>query len=129
MKANILLVEDDMNLGFVIQDNLKVEGYHVHLSRDGKEGLKAFNEAKYDLCILDVMLPKKDGFSLAEDIRKLSLEVPIVFLTAKSMTEDKIKGFKAGADDYITKPFSMDEFSLRIEAILKRTGSLSAKKK
>ena len=128
MKANILLVEDDMNLGFVIQDNLKVEGYHVHLSRDGKEGLKAFNEAKYDLCILDVMLPKKDGFSLAEDIRKLSLEVPIVFLTAKSMTEDKIKGFKAGADDYITKPFSMDEFSLRIEAILKRTGSLSTKK-
>ncbi len=128
MKANILLVEDDMNLGFVIQDNLKIEGYHVHLSKDGKEGLKAFNEAKYDLCILDVMLPKKDGFSLAEDIRKLSLEVPIVFLTAKSMTEDKIKGFKAGADDYITKPFSMDEFSLRIEAILKRTGSISAKK-
>ena len=118
MKANILLVEDDMNLGFVIQDNLKIEGYHVHLSKDGKEGLKAFNEAKYDLCILDVMLPKKDGFSLAEDIRKLSLEVPIVFLTAKSMTED----------DYITKPFSMDEFSLRIEAILKRTGSISAKK-
>ena len=128
MKANILLVEDDMNLGFVIQDNLKIEGYHVHLSRDGKDGLKAYNEAKYDLCILDVMLPKKDGFSLAEDIRKLSIEVPIVFLTAKSMTEDKIKGFKAGADDYITKPFSMDEFSLRIEAILKRTGSISAKK-
>jgi DNA-binding response OmpR family regulator len=128
MKANILLVEDDMNLGFVIQDNLKVEGYHVHLSRDGKDGLKAFNEANYDLCILDIMLPKKDGFSLAEDIRKLSLEVPIVFLTAKSMTEDKIKGFKAGADDYITKPFSMDEFSLRIEAILKRTGSISTKK-
>ena len=82
MKANILLVEDDMNLGFVIQDNLKDEGYHVHLSRDGKDGLKAFNEANYDLCILDVMLPKKDGFSLAEDIRKLSFAVPIVFLTA-----------------------------------------------
>jgi len=129
MKANILLVEDDMNLGFVIQDNLKMEGYHVHLSRDGKDGLKAFNEAKYDLCILDVMLPKKDGFSLAEDIRKLSTQVPIVFLTAKSMTEDKIKGFKAGADDYITKPFSMDEFSLRIEAILKRSGSLQPLKK
>ncbi|MDG2227300.1 MAG: response regulator, partial [Flavobacteriales bacterium] len=116
MKANILLVEDDMNLGFVIQDNLKIEGYHVHLSQDGKEGLKAFNEDIYDLCILDVMLPKKDGFSLAEDIRKLSNKVPIVFLTAKSMTEDKIKGFKVGADDYITKPFSMDEFYLRIEA-------------
>ena len=128
MKANILLVEDDMNLGFVIQDNLKTEGYHVHLSKDGKEGLQAFNENAYDLCILDVMLPKKDGFSLAEDIRKLSNEVPIVFLTAKSMTEDKIKGFKAGADDYITKPFSMDEFYLRIEAILKRSGSISSKK-
>ena len=128
MKANILLVEDDMNLGFVIQDNLKIEGYHVHLSQDGKEGLKAFNEDTYDLCILDVMLPKKDGFSLAEDIRKLSNKVPIVFLTAKSMTEDKIKGFKVGADDYITKPFSMDEFYLRIEAILKRSGSISSKK-
>ena len=128
MKTKILLVEDDMNLGFVIQDNLKVEGYHVHLSRDGKEGLKAFHEAKYDLCILDIMLPKKDGFSLAEDIRKISQQVPIVFLTAKSMTEDKIKGFKVGADDYVTKPFSMDEFLLRIEAILKRSGSLMSKK-
>ncbi len=121
-KARILLVEDDMNLGFVIQDNLKMEGYHVHLSQDGKEGLKAFNESSYDLCILDVMLPKKDGFSLAEDIRKLNSDVPIVFLTAKSMTEDKIKGFKAGADDYITKPFNIDEFFLRINAILKRAG-------
>jgi len=120
-KAKILLVEDDMNLGFVIQDNLKMDGYQVHLSQDGKEGLKAFGEGQYDLCLLDVMMPKKDGFSLALDIRKIDLEVPIIFLTAKTMTEDKVKGFKAGADDYITKPFSTDELILRIEAILKRT--------
>ena len=110
-----------MNLGFVIQDNLKMNGYNVHLSQDGKEGLKAFGEGEYDLCLFDVMMPKKDGFSLAEDVRKIDSEVPIIFLTAKTMTEDKIKGFKAGADDYITKPFSTDELLLRIEAILRRT--------
>jgi DNA-binding response OmpR family regulator len=120
-KANILLVEDDMNLGFVIQDNLKMNGFQVHLSQDGKEGLNAFGDGNYDLCLLDVMMPKKDGFSLAADIRKLDTEVPIIFLTAKTMTEDKVKGFKVGADDYITKPFSTDELILRIEAILKRT--------
>lgn len=119
------MVEDDLNLGFVIQDNLKQAGYRVHLSQDGKEGLNAFNESYYHLCLLDVMLPKKDGFSLAEDIRKIKPEMPIIFLTAKSQTEDKIKGFKAGADDYITKPFSMDELLLRIEALLKRTGSMN----
>lgn len=120
-KAQILLVEDDFNLGFVIQDNLTIEGYKVHLSRNGKEGLQKFNKNSYDLCILDVMLPEKDGFSLAEDIRKINLEVPIIFLTAKSMDEDKIKGFKAGGDDYITKPFNNEEFLLRVEAMLKRT--------
>ncbi|MFZ6051622.1 response regulator transcription factor [Halocola ammonii] len=122
----ILLVEDDFNLGFVIQDNLKSEGYVVHLMKDGKEGLQQFNRENYDLCLLDVMLPKKDGFSLAEDIRKIDDEVPIVFLTAKSMTEDKVTGFKTGADDYITKPFSNEEFLLRIKAILKRTGKLTS---
>ena len=121
-KIKILLVEDDENLGFVMQDSLMMLGYDVSLSVDGKEGLLAFNKGNYDLCLLDVMLPKKDGFSLAEDIRKIDKEVPIVFLTAKSLTEDKIRGFKVGADDYITKPFSMDEFQLRIEAILKRSG-------
>lgn len=120
-KKSILLVEDDMNLGFVIQDNLKMNGYHVHLSQDGKEGLKAFAEGTYDLCLFDVMMPKKDGFSLAQDVRKLDPNVPIVFLTAKTMTADKIKGFKAGADDYVTKPFSSEELLLRIEAILRRT--------
>ncbi|MCB9189102.1 MAG: response regulator transcription factor [Flavobacteriales bacterium] len=123
-EIKILLVEDDLNLGFVIQDNLKQAGYKVHLSQDGKEGLNAFNEGDFQLCLFDVMLPKKDGFSLAEDVRKVNSEMPIIFLTAKSQTEDKIKGFKAGADDYITKPFSMDELLLRIEALLKRSGSL-----
>jgi DNA-binding response OmpR family regulator len=120
-RANILLVEDDQNLGFVIQDTLKRKGYQVHLCRDGKEGLKKFNEQAYDLCVLDVMLPQKDGFSLAEDIRMVNAQVPIVFLTAKSQTEDRIAGFKAGGDDYLTKPFSHEELILRIEAILRRT--------
>jgi DNA-binding response OmpR family regulator len=117
---SILLVEDDMNLGFVIQDTLKDQGFKVHLTKDGKEGLMQFNKEAYDLCLLDIMMPKKDGFSLAEDIRKLNQTVPIVFLTAKGMAEDKIKGFTLGADDYITKPFSSEELVLRIRAILKR---------
>lgn len=120
-KASILLVEDDQNLGFVVQDTLKRKGYNVHLCRDGKEGLKQFNEHPYDLCVLDVMLPQKDGFSLAEDIRSINSQVPIVFLTAKSQTDDRIAGFKAGGDDYMTKPFSHEELILRIEAILRRT--------
>ncbi|MEZ4801075.1 MAG: response regulator transcription factor [Flavobacteriales bacterium] len=119
-EPRILLVEDDTNLGFVVQDALKMEGFKVHLCKDGKEGLNQFNKEHYDLCLLDVMMPKKDGFSLAEDIRKTNTEVPIVFLTAKGMSEDKIKGFKLGADDYITKPFSSEELVLRIKAILKR---------
>ena len=120
-KTKILLVEDDFNLGLVIQDFLSLEGYQVHLCRDGKEGLQKFNKNTYDLCLLDVMLPEKDGFSIAEDIRKVNSSVPIIFLTAKSLPEDKVKGFKAGGDDYITKPFNNEEFLLRIKAILKRT--------
>ena len=119
-EINILLVEDDSSLGFIIQDILKSEGYKVHLATDGKEGLQKFNSHEYDLCLLDVMMPKKDGFSLARDIRKINADVPIIFLTAKSMNEDKIEGFKSGADDYITKPFSHEEFVLRVQAILKR---------
>ncbi|MBV6406003.1 MAG: response regulator transcription factor [Flavobacteriales bacterium] len=125
-KGSILLVEDDPNLGFVIQDALARKGYTVHLCRDGKEGLRYFNGNRYDLCVLDVMLPQKDGFSLAEDIRVTDEEVPIVFLTAKSQTEDRIAGFKAGGDDYLTKPFSHEELVLRIEAILRRTRGRSA---
>lgn len=116
----ILLVEDDYNLGFVIQDQLKDVGYDVTLASDGVEGLKKFNEEHIHMCIFDVMMPKKDGFTLAQDIRKVNSEVPILFLTAKNQTEDKIEGFKAGGDDYLTKPFSTEEFLLRVKAILKR---------
>ncbi len=120
MKIKILLVEDDTSLGFVIADQLRSEGYQVTLCTDGAEGLKRFNEETFHLCVFDVMMPKKDGFTLARDIRKLNTEVPILFLTAKSMTEDKIEGFKAGGDDYLTKPFSTEELQLRVSALLKR---------
>ncbi|MBD3638439.1 MAG: response regulator transcription factor [Crocinitomicaceae bacterium] len=119
-KVKILLVEDDYNLGFVVQDQLKEEGYDVVFASDGVEGLKKFNDHSINMCILDVMMPKKDGFTLAKDIRKLDTEVPILFLTAKNQTEDKIEGFKVGADDYLTKPFSTEEFLLRVKAILRR---------
>ncbi|MEZ4722339.1 MAG: response regulator transcription factor [Flavobacteriales bacterium] len=122
-RTKVLLVEDDLNLGFVIQDHLRNEGYSADLEKDGYAGFQKFYNNHYDLCILDVMLPKKDGFTLAEDIRKISTQVPILFLTAKSLTEDKIKGFKLGADDYLTKPFSFDELNLRIKAILKRSNN------
>lgn len=124
----ILLVEDDLNLGYVVQDSLKLKGYEVHLCRDGKSGLQYFNEHDYNLCVLDVMLPEKDGFSVAEDIRKTNKQIPIIFLTAKSLTEDKVKGFKAGGDDYLTKPFDQQELNMRIEALLKRTGQLEDEK-
>lgn len=119
-KIKILLVEDDYNLGFVVQDKLKESGYEVHLCVDGVEGLKRFNEYNFQMCIFDVMMPKKDGLTLAKDIRKVNKNVPILFLTAKNQTEDKIEGFKAGGDDYMTKPFSTEEFLLRVQAILKR---------
>lgn len=119
--ATILLVEDDPGLGFVIQDTLRERGYTVHLCRDGREGLKKFSGREYDLCLLDVMMPKKDGYELARDIRRVNDNVPIIFITAKGMTADKVEGFKSGADDYITKPFSNEEFLLRIEAVLRRT--------
>ena len=120
MKISILLAEDDINLGFVIADQLRAEGYHVSLTTDGIEALKRFNEQPYHLCIFDVMMPKKDGFTLARDIRKINTDVPILFLTAKSMTEDKIEGFNAGGDDYLTKQFSVEELNLRIKSLLKR---------
>lgn len=119
-KIKILLVEDDYNLGFVIQDKLKEENFEVHLCTDGVEGLKKFNEVDFQMCIFDVMMPKKDGFTLARDVRKINKNVPILFLTAKNQTEDRIEGFKAGGDDYLTKPFSTEEFLLRVKAILKR---------
>lgn len=120
MKTRILLVEDDVNLGLVISDHLKSLDYDVTCAEDGSEGLVKFNQSEFDLCILDVMLPILDGFSLAKDIRKVNAQVPILFLTAKSMTEDKITGFEAGGDDYLTKPFSIQEFQLRVKALLRR---------
>lgn len=119
-KARILLVEDDTNLGFVISDQLKTEGYQVVLCTNGMDGHMRFSEDEFHLCIFDVMMPKKDGFTLAREIRTMNQDIPIIFLTAKAMTEDKIAGFNAGGDDYLTKPFSFDELSVRVKALLKR---------
>lgn len=116
----ILLVEDDPSLGFVIKDNLAIKGYDVTLCKDGEEGESAFHSGSFNLCIFDVMLPKKDGFSLARSVRERNKNIPILFLTAKSMMEDKLEGFQTGADDYITKPFSLEELFYRIEVFLKR---------
>ena len=120
MNAKILLVEDDTSLGFVISDHLKNLGYEVTLCCDGVEAIQRFSQEKFHLGIFDVMMPKKDGFTLAQEVRKVDKEIPILFLTAKSMTEDKVAGFKAGGDDYLTKPFNFDEFELRIQSLLKR---------
>ncbi|MCT4562430.1 MAG: response regulator transcription factor [Crocinitomicaceae bacterium] len=120
MEAKILLVEDDTSLGFVVSDQLKSLGYKVTLCMDGVEALKRFNEETYHMCIFDVMMPKKDGFTLATEIRQTNAKVPILFLTAKSMVDDKIAGFKAGGDDYLTKPFNFDELEMRVMALLKR---------
>jgi DNA-binding response OmpR family regulator len=117
----ILYVEDDVNLGFVTTDNLNLNGYSTVYCKDGKSGLETFKKEKIDLCILDVMMPEMDGFTLAKEIRKINNDIPIIFLTAKSMKEDKIAGFQTGADDYITKPFSIEELILRIEVFLKRS--------
>jgi two-component system, OmpR family, response regulator len=120
IKPKILLVEDDPNLSLVLQDYLEMMNYDITLCRNGKEGLQAFRNETFNLCILDIMMPVMDGFTLAEEIKKLNESIPIVFLTAKSLKEDRIKGFRLGCDDYIMKPFSTEELSLRIQAILKR---------
>ena len=117
----ILLVEDDKTLNFIIRDNLEEAGYDVKSAEDGEEGLKLFNEDSFHLCLFDVMLPRMDGFSLAKKIRETNTAVPILFLTAKAMTEDKINGLSLGGDDYITKPFSMEELLLRIKVFMKRS--------
>ena len=119
-KIRILFVEDDPNLSMILQDYLEMIGYAVKHAGDGEEGLRCFLSDAYDLLILDVMMPKKDGFSMANDVRASNQTIPIIFLTAKSLKEDRIKGFHFGCDDYITKPFSTEELSLRIKAILKR---------
>jgi DNA-binding response OmpR family regulator len=117
----LLLVEDDVNFGEVLKSYLEMHDFNVILAKDGQEGLHMFHRDKYDLCILDVMMPKMDGFSLAKSIKEKDPEMPIIFLTAKSFKEDVLEGFKTGADDYLTKPFNSEELLARIKAILKRS--------
>jgi two-component system OmpR family response regulator len=117
----LLLAEDDLNLGELLANFLKSKSFEVDLTRNGKEAFSHFNMKKYDFCIFDVMMPEMDGFTLAKEIRELDKNVPILFLTAKSMKEDKLEGFLIGADDYLTKPFSMEELLARITAISRRT--------
>ena len=124
-RTKILLVEDDMNLGFMLLEYLESEGFDVKLYRDGESGLSGYQNGNYDLCILDLMLPKMDGFTLAAEIRKGEKRVPIIMLTARSMSEDKIKGFRVGIDDYVTKPFNEEELVYRIKAILERVNAPS----
>jgi DNA-binding response OmpR family regulator len=130
-KKKILLVEDDTNLGDLLQDSLEIKNYEVVLKRNGEDALTEFKANKYDMCLFDVMMPKKDGFTLAKEVRRLNANVPIIFLTAKALKEDTIEGLKLGADDYITKPFSMEELILRMENIFKRLpkAELSAQNK
>ncbi|MBS1622985.1 MAG: response regulator transcription factor [Bacteroidetes bacterium] len=120
IKRRILLVEDDNNLGNLLQDSLELKNYDVTLKRNGDDGWNEFKSGKFDMCILDVMMPKKDGFTLAKEIRRTNSQVPIIFLTAKVLKEDTIEGLKIGADDYLTKPFSMEELTLRMDNIFKR---------
>ncbi|MBT3382091.1 MAG: response regulator transcription factor [Prolixibacteraceae bacterium] len=120
-KTKLLLAEDDENLGLLLKEYLVAKGYDADLYPDGEAAYKGFMREHYDICILDIMMPKKDGFTLAKDIRIVNAEIPVIFLTAKNLKEDVIEGFKLGADDYITKPFSMEELIFRIEAILRRT--------
>ncbi|MEL6562045.1 MAG: response regulator transcription factor [Bacteroidota bacterium] len=130
MSNKILIVEDDPNLGQILTEYLSMKGYKTTLCKDGLEGLETYRKATgFDMCILDLMMPKMDGFSVAKEIRKNDEKTPIVFLTAKSMKEDVIEGLKIGADDYLTKPFSMEELLLRIKAILKRASSSQEEKK
>jgi len=120
-KARILLAEDDENLGMLLKEYMQVKGYDIDLFPNGEKAFSGYQKAKYDICILDVMMPVKDGITLAKEIRMLSSTVPILFLTAKSVKEDVLDGFAAGADDYMTKPFSIEELLFRVEAILRRT--------
>ena len=127
--TRILLCEDDHNLGTLLTEYLKAKGFETTLAVDGVEGLKLFRREHFDFIILDVMMPNKDGFTVAAEIREQDRHIPILFLTAKSMKEDTLTGFKAGADDYMTKPFSMEELMVRINAILRRAAASLLKAK
>ena len=124
-KAKILYVEDDETLSFITKDNLELNGYNVTHCEDGMSALECYRNKQFDICIFDVMLPKMDGFKIAKEIRKIDQNIPILFLTAKSMQEDRIYGLELGGDDYITKPFSIEELILRIEVFLKRKNIIS----
>ena len=124
-KLHVLLCEDEESLGMLVREYLQAKGYDAELYLDGEAGYKAFVKGKYDMCLLDVMMPKMDGFTLARELRSINSEVPIMFLTAKNLKDDILEGFKLGADDYLTKPFSMDELVYRMEAILRRVKARS----
>ena len=126
-KLKILLCEDDENLGMLLREYLQAKGYQAVLCQDGEVGYREFAKGKFDTAVLDVMMPQKDGFTLAQEIRQANTEIPIIFLTARALKDDILEGFKIGADDYITKPFSMEELVLRIEAILRRVHGKKAK--
>ena len=126
-KPKILYVEDDIDLSFVTKDNLELKGFEITYCKDGKDGWETFEKKDFDLCILDVMLPEMDGFTLAKKIREINEDIPIIFLSAKSLKEDRIEGLMVGGDDYITKPFSIQELILKIEIFLKRNKISSGK--
>ncbi len=127
MKPHILYVEDDESLSFVTKDNLELQGYQITYCDNGSKAMEIIKQQSFDLCVLDVMLPGVDGFTIAKEIRKINADVPIIFLTAKSLKDDKIHGLKIGADDYITKPFSIEELILKVEIFLKRNKITSNK--
>ncbi len=120
-KKRVLLAEDDENLGHLLQNYLEIKGYDAKLFTDGESAMQGFRTARFDLCIVDIMMPEVDGIELVKEIRKVDTQIPVIFLTAKNQKEDIIEGFETGADDYITKPFSMEELTYRIEAIMRRT--------
>lgn len=120
-RHHILLLEDDPNLGQIVQEHLQMQGFRVTLCVDGEDGMQAFNNGTFDLCLIDIMMPRKDGFTFTREVRQRDQQTPLIFLTAKSLKEDRIEGFKIGCDDYITKPFSVEELMLRIQAVLRRT--------
>jgi DNA-binding response OmpR family regulator len=126
-KSKILLVEDDSNLSFVLRDNLERKNYEVSLCVDGMEGLAQFNREKFDLCLCDVMMPKMDGISMAEKMRVTDKQIPIIFISAKSMLDDKLAAFRIGGDDYLIKPFSMDELLFKVDVFLRRSKSEAVK--
>ncbi len=126
--GKILLLEDDANLGLVIQEHLQMNGFTVILRTNGDDGLTEYRRNRYDLCLVDIMMPKRDGFSFAREVRSRDQNTPLIFLTAKAMKEDKITGFRIGCDDYLTKPFSIEELLLRIQAVLRRSRGPSTEK-